>query len=102
MRWRNTPTCVGKTPLPADHASYLQKHPHVRGENPYGLAKIVLQVRNTPTCVGKTQPGPGESYPVQKHPHVRGENSEFLRAIARQRETPPRAWGKPLLNVRSV
>ena len=73
---RNTPTCVGKTALPAHPLPRPRKHPHVRGEDfdedaadipaeetpprawgrpgmPWLKRKLV---RNTPTCVGKTEP----------------------------------------------
>ena len=73
---RNTPTCVGKTPLFVKEGKFAQKHPHVRGEdpNPHTTRRnagetpprawgrqlnrplLVCVQGNTPTCVGKTAP----------------------------------------------
>ena len=76
--YRNTPTCVGKTPLGWHQQPQSRKHPHVRGEDekkvseklryletpprawgrhPKGFG-IALFCGNTPTCVGKTHPLP--------------------------------------------
>ena len=70
----NTPTCVGKTRMDRWTDMYVEKHPHMRGEdahstpypNPVGetpphawgrLENRPINVAlpgNTPTCVGKT------------------------------------------------
>ena len=78
MEWdhlaRNTPTCVGKTAQADAQWDVAEKHPHVRGEDPFvemhafytretpprawGRPKSTIgfgrSVGNTPTCVGKT------------------------------------------------
>ena len=51
---RNTPTCVGKTPFPLMPGDFGKKHPHMRGEDFYGLRSGIRYDGNTPTCVGKT------------------------------------------------
>ena len=33
----NTPTCVGKTEVEKGSTPSRQKHPHVRGEDPFGI-----------------------------------------------------------------
>ena len=53
----NTPTGVGKTPLPP----------------PFGVYK-----RNTPTGVGKTMSTRTDRFNARKHPHGRGEDSLSL------------------------
>ena len=75
MEWRNTPTCVGKTPPAPRSRSRGKKHPHVRGEDfliilnhnaagetpprawgrPVVSFILITSFGNTPTCVGKTQ-----------------------------------------------
>ena len=111
----NTPTCVGKTrwhPLRiADEretpprawgrrdreiAAFtpIEKHPHVRGEDPsqgrlrapfgetppraWGRRSKTRRRgstnRNTPTCVGKTASSSLWKARGKKHPHVRGED----------------------------
>ena len=72
---RFTPTCVGKTAIPAITSLRLSVHPHVCGENPYKLRLRQINEgspprvwgkrmevpwrlsspRFTPTCVGKTR-----------------------------------------------
>ena len=91
---RNTPTCVGKTPVM--HPTYLfcQKHPHVRGEDDFSAPEVAEPGEtpprawgrplyrhaeghkrgNTPTCVGKTLPRFAAFSARRKHPHVRGED----------------------------
>ena len=74
MRFRNTPTCVGKTTAPTKTVPACEKHPHVRGEDgqsaggkpwhletpPRAWGRLLARrlglrfFRNTPTCVGKT------------------------------------------------
>ena len=95
---RNTPTCVGKTPSVSRPISFMEKHPHVRGEDAktdlkrsrrsetpprawgrhplYGMA--MFRDRNTPTCVGKTVQDEALTFWIRKHPHVRGEDTERL------------------------
>ena len=70
----NTPTCVGKTQLCKESKTFVQKHPHVRGEDHAFLFVIVLCFRNTPTCVGKTNDTLLTAVDGRKHPHVRGED----------------------------
>ena len=113
-RERNTPTCVGKTPLPVQRLETAEKHPHVRGEDdmqhpdirgrletpprawgrPGGDIRAGGEIRNTPTCVGKTQPGKLCEALAWKHPHVRGEDVADLDMAHAMAETPPRAWGR--------
>ena len=98
---RNTPTCVGKTPLIRSSRIPIGKHPHVRGEdvknelNSVGQQETpprawgrresgmegVLLPGNTPTCVGKTYARTRRRPAIQKHPHVRGEDSWNLLAF---------------------
>ncbi len=116
-RWRNTPTCVGKTHQcpPRGHGS--GKHPHVRGEDSLNLQRCrgrketpprawgrlettktpAEPTGNTPTCVGKTRRLPAQHGKQQKHPHVRGEDFSIASAGHPCSETPPRAWGRPSL-----
>ena len=74
LRWRNIPTCVGKTSAVTPAAWRTAEHPHVRGENwlkvaaiwslvgtsprawgkPFALLEFDGLPRNIPTCVGKT------------------------------------------------
>ena len=117
---RNTPTCVGKTPLIRSSRIPIGKHPHVRGEDEplrnvfvpcsetppraWGRRQKRAEQRrsagNTPTCVGKTGIRHGRSFATWKHPHVRGEDVAVMAVIRPSTETPPRAWGRPTL-VRS-
>ncbi len=112
---RNTPTCVGKTPLSSRIWRTTQKHPHVRGEDTFheplppklqetpprawGRPKFFFVLPspsgNTPTCVGKTLKQLAFKGGRQKHPHVRGEDPRHGPSKPAQRETPPRAWGRP-------
>ena len=110
----NTPTSVGKTPLPISTGLIPWKHPHERGEDLpiysslpglletpprawgrpplYGLD--VEGIGNTPTSVGKTPSGLASSRTNKKHPHERGEDLTPLECERLQGETPPRAWGR--------
>ena len=92
--WRNTPTCVGKTPSRLTRLAGTWKHPHVRGEDhapkrvqysypetpprAWGRQRarwmVIRSGRNTPTCVGKTAVCQTSRYLPRKHPHVRGED----------------------------
>ena len=114
MEFRNTPTCVGKTPQGGKVYDLGWKHPHVRGEDELvsgglflwletpprawgrldGQRKLYKRLRNTPTCVGKTGVRPAVLLCLQKHPHVRGEDLFAASNIVPQQETPPRAWGR--------
>ncbi len=110
----NTPTCVGKTSTPATAAHLAQKHPHVRGEDPWRYVSstyhpetpprawgrltspesIRKSFRNTPTCVGKTRTHSEGLTSCRKHPHVRGEDFRPTPLTLLHSETPPRAWGR--------
>ena len=70
----NTPTCVGKTPDRKRAWLFLQKHPHVRGED--------------------GGPFKGRGVGIRKHPHVRGEDGSKVDFVGCESETPPRAWGR--------
>ena len=113
-KFRNTPTCVGKTCKERRRLRECRKHPHVRGEDPdlenlsatfletppraWGRRSTAISLArsygNTPTCVGKTQPTLISSGIPWKHPHVRGEDviQQLERTVSL--ETPPRAWGR--------
>ena len=93
---RNTPTCVGKTPIHELVGMAARKHPHMRGEDespnrlfngwgetpPHawgrrnGLRLLHSQAGNTPTCVGKTRYALLKEHVHRKHPHMRGEDPE--------------------------
>ena len=110
----NTPTCVGKTGLPAQVRSRSRKHPHVRGEDiscgkshkrheetpprAWGRQRDIRGPAffggNTPTCVGKTVVCCLSCLVLEKHPHVRGEDAWMASWWAWTWETPPRAWGR--------
>ncbi len=111
---RNTPTCVGKTPLHWARWTVQWKHPHLRGEDaespsteallletpPPAWGRLVIFVimckmrRNTPTCVGKTKVFITRSVVRQKHPHLRGEDQHHEEIRRVNVETPPPAWGR--------
>ena len=111
---RNTPTCVGKTVAQHHHQNWIQKHPHVRGEDAWACCiaqagtetpprawgrrvvhgGVTPYLGNTPTCVGKTEFGDSCVLSVEKHPHVRGEDGLRVAIEAEETETPPRAWGR--------
>ena len=98
---RNTPTCVGKTICEKMYGNAMEKHPHVRGEDPptscpaaslletppraWGrplLTNMVgAELGNTPTCVGKTDCILVELAHARKHPHVRGEDLRGVRRV---------------------
>ena len=40
---RNTPTCVGKTDIRFQRATYRKKHPHVRGEDTERLFTFFIE-----------------------------------------------------------
>ena len=110
----NTPTDVGKTALDSNAASIIQKHPHGRGEDDFGLvdqitcvetpprtwgrlgdlAQLVPGHGNTPTDVGKTRDPANKAAHFGKHPHGRGEDQPLFTARAHLLETPPRTWGR--------
>ena len=116
---RNTPTCVGKTKSGRILLKWLQKHPHVRGEDRYNCYCSQIPVEtpprawgrrgvhhparrcsgNTPTCVGKTQSAQRWHPATRKHPHVRGEDSPRTTKNSSPLETPPRAWGRPFIAI---
>ena len=93
---------------------WMEKHPHVRGEDcpeqavtnffietpprawgrPQAAIVNGISARNTPTCVGKTKKEKDSAYSVQKHPHVRGEDFSTASVWDTPSETPPRAWGR--------
>ena len=114
---RNTPTHVGKTPLPCKAYTASWKHPHARGEDPSCSNSITFVAEtpprtwgrrwicsrretrggNTPTHVGKT-PASGEGLlRSEKHPHARGEDSPEIACVGVMAETPPRTWGRRVL-----
>ena len=70
---RNTPTCVGKTQPHQSNAVAIQKHPHMRGEDP-----LLRERRNF----------------TWKHPHMRGEDRSRTNPMRLPTETPPHAWGR--------
>ena len=96
VRWRLTPTCVGRTHVETAVAREQTAHPHVRGEDgPRGgyhggitgspprawggrrpVADGVAPIGLTPTCVGRTQVSPVWGRARTAHPHVRGEDYE--------------------------
>ena len=93
---------------------HFQKHPHLRGENPYSgtfiptlwetsppawgkLRERVLDsitAGNIPTCVGKTSSPRRQTRSRGKHPHLRGENYYIVHFKEMFLETSPPAWGK--------
>ncbi len=113
LKWRNTPTCVGRTSSTASSSRAVRKHPHVRGEDRRCAYRCGMDVetpprawgglqrrhrhdaagRNTPTCVGRTGGCPRCGSRLGKHPHVRGEDLSGRVLSSPTRETPPRAWG---------
>ena len=95
----NTPTCVGKTVFPTTTMFPVEKHPHVRWEDPLEEMFNPLSQRNTPTCVGKTKAPHGIGRNRKKHPHVRGEDPFRRHRPPHQPETPPRAWGRLAGNI---
>ena len=96
------------------HLGTVEKHPHVRGEDPWSGSVCALgsetpprawgrpveavmlneKIRNTPTCVGKTRSLNVYPPEIQKHPHVRGEDADLVNLCQALGETPPRAWGR--------
>ncbi len=110
----NTPTCVGKTHERERGVIIMEKHPHVRGEDPLPQWRLVALwetpprawgrriplkrnnngKRNTPTCVGKTRWVMIRPQLSKKHPHVRGEDLPDGSVRKVNVETPPRAWGR--------
>ena len=111
---RNTPTCVGKTTSGVQVLARSRKHPHVRGEDAPGRARVYRPKEtpprawgrqpsralrggrpgNTPTCVGKTVLPCLRLASQRKHPHVRGEDLSSSLQSSSSPETPPRAWGR--------
>ena len=91
---RNTPTCVGKTKSGRILLKWLQKHPHVRGEDLLIDTGTSTIGGNTPTCVGKTGTTAIAARFRWKHPHVRGEDEVCIIQLDAALETPPRAWGR--------
>ena len=118
----NTPTCVGKTIRRAADDRNIEKHPHVRGEDPapwlqrspaketppraWGRPKegsaCQSQAGNTPTCVGKTESSAIPACMSWKHPHVRGEDGVSRNRRLLRKETPPRAWGRRIRSAFGV
>ena len=112
--WRNTSTCVEKTP-PSQGKQFLsKKHLHVCGENCHPDARRVHRIetpprvwrkrnvdakedvekRNTSTCVEKTCLSMYVRTVSQKHLHVCGENFASMLFSLSVMETPPRVWRK--------
>ncbi len=94
LRYRNTPTGVGKTTLEGLSHILPREHPHGRGEDLMVQMPIRLAQRNTPTGVGKTCPGIRARVPASEHPHGRGEDKTGLAKASTSSGTPPRAWGR--------
>ena len=113
-RFRNTPTCVGKTTETGLAGAWNGKHPHMRGEDivtlsitqppeetpPHAWGRLcrgqgaVPHKGNTPTCVGKTTGISARTTLPGKHPHMRGEDHRNWTGGSLEWETPPHAWGR--------
>ncbi len=111
---RNTPTCVGKTPVGDVVWGEFKKHPHLRGEDEQVTLSQILALEtpppawgrqyagrcvahclgNTPTCVGKTDVTFCCHSRPRKHPHLRGEDNCSNIWSRVSLETPPPAWGR--------
>ena len=111
---RFTPTCVGKILGALSTWSPLAVHPHVRGEDSFGVwsrlppfgspprawgrsvfdPEVLPPVRFTPTCVGKIRACCISANVESVHPHVRGEDFSTWRKITCRCGSPPRAWGR--------
>ena len=116
VKYRNTPTHVGKTAAPASGGRGFWKHPHARGEDRKNTGPLFIELetpprtwgrlslsaafmaarRNTPTHVGKTEFAEIGILDCQKHPHARGEDGPSLLTDTESHETPPRTWGRPI------
>jgi hypothetical protein len=114
---RSTPTCVGRTAQWVRPARCWAEHPHVRGEDTFGVQEGCVYAgapprawggqhdrgqaggdeRSTPTCVGRTTVMPPVSSWISEHPHVRGEDSIRVVKSSATSGAPPRAWGGHLL-----
>ena len=90
MRYVNNYITIASNSL----SFHFQKHPHLRGENPFTSHDVepVMETsppawgkpgrngarhplrRNIPTCVGKTIVALPFVLLLKKHPHLRGEN----------------------------
>ncbi len=118
-RFRNTPTCVGKTLSKYAEALGVKKHPHVCGEDICSKCKVEKNLEtpprvwgrrfccctiqfltgNTPTCVGKTNRADKSHKSAWKHPNVCGEDNKGKIMDYKALETPPRVWGRPSISI---
>ena len=121
LRYRFTPTCVGKTRSASLSCCLRAVHPHVRGED--GDAEMRIERiygspprawgrpslcdtethprRFTPTCVGKTVPTAIWAVVDAVHPHVRGEDSCRPANGFGSDGSPPRAWGRHIISAKN-
>ena len=113
---------MGKTAVIGSVMVGRWKHPHVHGEDQvestrlqdgletppraWGRLSIVAlphyKLRNTPTCMGKTSKDLTLVTVCWKHPHVHGEDVSEPRTYSKLPETPPRAWGRPVDEIKST
>ena len=97
---RNTPTCMGKTPLALlNSTDILETPPRAWGRLDW-WHEANTGARNTPTCMGKTRNAGFCFFLSWKHPHVHGEDNISHTKAMKIKETPPRAWGR-LVSVAS-
>ena len=121
VRFRFTPTCVGKTAIRLCSPNLRPVHPHVRGEDgvterrgercdgspprawgrPAPAPDPFSSLRFTPTCVGKTSHALEISAALAVHPHVRGEDVRIILGALAVGGSPPRAWGRLCLGEKN-
>ena len=75
-RFRNTPTCVGKTIVANLVAVIAEKHPHMRGEDVTRLYRRNEDEETPPHAWGRLVKSFLPVRVAQKHPHMRGEDPE--------------------------
>ena len=73
--YRNTPTCVGKTPKDRSPSASKKKHPHVRGEDRLHGDDTRHSMETPPRAWGRPSWHNSNRTAIGKHPHVRGEDA---------------------------
>ena len=91
---RYTPTCVGKTMAQTTQGIFSQVHPHVCGENIFGVSRSVSVGGTPPRVWGKRSVYPKTTNPFRYTPTCVGKTRRSLKSRVWVAGTPPRVWGK--------
>ena len=82
-KFGNTPTCVGKTGIEKVAELGNEKHPHMRGEDPFCEECEKTTPETPPHAWGRPERKVLPHSPREKHPHMRGEDPvDLLRILA--------------------